>query len=102
MAAAAACRCSICSPIAPSKTSTPSTPPAISFPAIRTPADSFLNDFKRRAFELGLDLSGTGVRNDLATADAASRARDVQHIKQWVELLRMGAGSAGLLRKAAG
>jgi len=58
----------------------------------KPPADSFLNDFKRRAFELGLDLSGTGVRNDLATPDAAARAKDVQHIKEWVEVAaRMGA-----------
>ena len=58
----------------------------------KPPSDKFLNDFKRRAFELGLDLSGTGVRNDLATADAAARAKDVQHIKEWVEVAaRMGA-----------
>ncbi len=58
----------------------------------KPPSDKFLNEFKRRAHELGLDFSGTGVRNDLATTDAAARARDVQHIKEWVEVsARMGA-----------
>ena len=39
-----------------------------------------------------VDLSGTGVRNDLATPDKAARAKDVQHIKEWVEVAaRMGA-----------
>src|SRR5205085_11044044 len=58
----------------------------------KPPSHSFLNDFKRRAHELGLDFSGTGVRNDLATPDQAARARDVQHIKEWVEVAaHMGA-----------
>ncbi len=58
----------------------------------KPPSDSFLSEFKVRAHSLGLDLSGTGVRNDLATSDQAARARDVQHIKEWVEVAaRMGA-----------
>jgi sugar phosphate isomerase/epimerase len=58
----------------------------------KVPADRYLNDFKRRAFENGLDLSGTGVRNDLANPDKAERAADVRHIKEWVEVAaRMGA-----------
>jgi sugar phosphate isomerase/epimerase len=58
----------------------------------KVPSDKYLNDFKRRAFVLGLDISGTGVRNDFATADKARRAADVQHVKEWVEVAaRMGA-----------
>jgi sugar phosphate isomerase/epimerase len=58
----------------------------------KVPADKFLNDFKRRAFELGLDISGTGVRNNFATPDKAKRAADVQHVKEWIEVAaRMGA-----------
>ena len=30
------------------------------------PSDSYINEFKRKAFLLGLDISGTGVRNDFA------------------------------------
>src|SRR4051812_17180215 len=58
----------------------------------KPPSDKFLNDFKRRAFELGLDLSGTGVRNNFASPDKDSRAKDVAHVKEWVEVAaRMGA-----------
>jgi len=58
----------------------------------KVPTDSFLNDFKRRAFQLGLDISGTGVRNNFATPDKSARAADVQHVKEWIECAaRMGA-----------
>jgi sugar phosphate isomerase/epimerase len=58
----------------------------------KVPDEKFLNDFKRRAFLLGLDISGTGVRNDFASPDKAKRAADVRHIKEWVEVAaRMGA-----------
>jgi sugar phosphate isomerase/epimerase len=47
---------------------------------------------ERRAFELGLDISGTGVRNNFASPDKGKRAADVQHVKEWVEVAaRMGA-----------
>jgi sugar phosphate isomerase/epimerase len=58
----------------------------------KVPSDRYLNDFKRRAFVLGLDISGTGVRNNFAQADRESRAADVRHVKEWVEVAaRMGA-----------
>jgi sugar phosphate isomerase/epimerase len=58
----------------------------------KAPSEAYLNEFKRRAFILGLDISGTGVRNDFATPDKAKRAADVQHVKEWVEVAaRMGA-----------
>jgi sugar phosphate isomerase/epimerase len=56
------------------------------------PTDEYINNFKRRAFQLGLDISGTGVRNDFATPDETrmagqpSRADDVRHAKEWVEV----------------
>ena len=50
------------------------------------PTDAYIRDFKRRAFELGLAISGTGVANDLATPDKAKRASEVKHIKDWVEV----------------
>ena len=58
----------------------------------KVPADEYINNFKRRAFQLGLDISGTGVRNDFATPDELrmagqpSRADDVRHAKEWVEV----------------
>lgn len=56
------------------------------------PRDRFLNEFKRRAFELGVEISGTGIRNNFASPDAATRAADVERAKQWIEAAgRMGA-----------
>jgi sugar phosphate isomerase/epimerase len=52
----------------------------------KVPADSFINDFKRRAFKLGLDISGTGVRNNFAQPDKEKRAADVQLVKDWIEV----------------
>ena len=49
------------------------------------PADEYINHFKRRAFQLGLDISGTGVRNDFATPNKEARAADVRHVKEWIE-----------------
>jgi sugar phosphate isomerase/epimerase len=48
------------------------------------PTDAYIYEFKRRAFELGVAISGTGVANDLATADKEKRASEVKHIKDWV------------------
>src|SRR3954464_782291 len=56
------------------------------------PGDDYVNTFKRRAFELGLGISGTGVRNNFTTSDKAVRAAAIQHIKEWVEVAaRLGA-----------
>jgi len=50
------------------------------------PTDEFINNFKRRAFQLGLDISGTGVRNNFADPDPEKRAKDVRHVKEWIEV----------------
>jgi sugar phosphate isomerase/epimerase len=50
------------------------------------PTDAYIRSFKRKAFSLGVAISGTGVANDLATADKAKRASEVKHIKDWVEV----------------
>jgi sugar phosphate isomerase/epimerase len=55
------------------------------------PADSYINKFKRKAFLLGLDISGTGVRNDFANPDASSREADLGMIREWIKVAaRMG------------
>ena len=60
------------------------------YPAV--PPDDYVNNLKRRAFELGIGISGTGVRNNFTVPDKAKRTADVQHIKQWVEVAsRLGA-----------
>ncbi|GAB1450741.1 sugar phosphate isomerase/epimerase [Draconibacterium sp.] len=49
------------------------------------PSDEFIMKFKRQAFLLGLDISGTGVRNDFANPDESSRKADIALIKKWIE-----------------
>ena len=48
------------------------------------PSDNFIREFKRQAFLLGLDISGTGVRNDFANPDEKSRQADIEMIKNWI------------------
>ena len=49
----------------------------------------------------GVDISGTGVRNNFAAPDKAKRAADVQHVKEWVEVRRAdGRAGAPRLRRA--
>ena len=43
----------------------------------KVPSDSFIYEFKRRAFRLGIEISGTGVRNNFASPDKDKRAADV-------------------------
>ena len=50
------------------------------------PSDESLFAIKRRAFLNGLDISGTGVRNDFTQPDPAKRAEDAAHVKRWVEV----------------
>jgi sugar phosphate isomerase/epimerase len=50
------------------------------------PSDDYIYNLKKTAFLNGVQLSGTGVRNDFAVADAAARKRDVQMVKDWIEV----------------
>ncbi len=50
------------------------------------PADAWLYAVKRRAFLCGLDVSGTGVRNDFTQPEAAKREADVAHVGRWTEV----------------
>lgn len=52
----------------------------------KTPDDEFIGRIKRHVRDLGLAISGTGVRNDFTTADRAVRQAGVQLIKDWVEV----------------
>ncbi len=52
----------------------------------KAPDDSYIFKLKRHAFDLGLAISGTGVRNDFTTADRAVRDEGVQRIKTWIEV----------------
>jgi sugar phosphate isomerase/epimerase len=52
----------------------------------KAPDDKYIIALKRHAFDLGLGISGTGVRNDFTTADQAVRTEGVQRIKTWIEV----------------
>jgi len=54
------------------------------YPAV--PTDEYIYGLKRTAFINGVQLSGTGVRNDFAVADPAARKKDVQMVENWVEV----------------
>jgi sugar phosphate isomerase/epimerase len=48
------------------------------------PEDDYVYRLKRKAFEYGIGISGTGARNNFTQQDKAARAVDVQTIKNWV------------------
>ncbi len=50
------------------------------------PDERYLIRLKRHAFDLGLEISGTGVRNDFTTADKEVRREGVERIKTWIEV----------------
>jgi sugar phosphate isomerase/epimerase len=52
----------------------------------KAPPDEYVYNLKKTAFLNGVQLSGTGVRNDFAVADPAARKRDVQMVKDWIEV----------------
>lgn len=52
----------------------------------QAPDDRYIIRLKRHAFNLGLEISGTGVRNDFTAADPAIRAEGVQRLERWIEV----------------
>jgi sugar phosphate isomerase/epimerase len=50
----------------------------------KVPSDETIYNLKRAAFVNGVAISGTGVRNNFAVADAAARKIDVQMVKDWI------------------
>ncbi len=61
-----------------------------SYPAM--PPDTYVDSLRNRAADLGIVISGTGVRNNFTTSDKSIRDADVKHIKEWTEVAaRLGA-----------
>ena len=48
------------------------------------PSDEYIYSVKKRGFELGLDICGTGVRNDFCNPDPEVRERTKILIKNWI------------------
>lgn len=59
----------------------------------QVPGDAEIFAVKRRAFRSGISICGTGVRNEFALGDADTRKREVQLVKDWIEVAaKLGAG----------
>ena len=48
------------------------------------PSDEYIYDIKRKAFRLGIEICGTGIRNDLSKVSASEREEEKKRIKEWV------------------
>lgn len=48
------------------------------------PSDEYLYHIKQKAFLLGLEISGTGVRNDFTNPDPEKRKASVELVKKWI------------------
>jgi sugar phosphate isomerase/epimerase len=49
------------------------------------PSDEYLYHIKRKAFRLGLDITGTGVRNDFTDPDTSKRKDHITLVKNWID-----------------
>ncbi|RFC48484.1 MAG: Sugar phosphate isomerase/epimerase [Verrucomicrobia bacterium] len=52
----------------------------------KAPADDYIARIKRYTRDRGIAISGTGVKNDFATADKKVRAEGVALTKRWIEV----------------
>jgi len=70
----------------------------------QVPTDDYLFSLKRKLHQIGLELSGTGCRNDFVFANKSDRDREIQLVKNWVDataklgapVLRVFAGKSDL------
>jgi len=54
--------------------------------------DNYLCMLKRKAYLLGLDISGTAVGNNFCQADPEERAKQVKMVKDWIDIsVKLGA-----------
>jgi sugar phosphate isomerase/epimerase len=49
------------------------------------PDNEYISQFKRQAFLMGIDISGTGLRNDFTLSNAEKRKEEVVLVKKWIE-----------------
>ena len=60
-------------------------PTAYFFPTYpEVPSDEYLEKFRNYAAELGVAISGTGIRNDFATPDSLVRRAGIERAKKWI------------------
>lgn len=55
------------------------------FPAYpEVPSDEYIEKFREKAVQLGIAISGTGIRNNFASPDPSVRAEGVALAKEWI------------------
>lgn len=64
------------------------------------PAEDYVRRLKREAFLHGVAIFGTGVRNDFSLPDPDARRRELQLVKDWIEVA--AALGAGVIRVFSG
>lgn len=53
---------------------------------------AYVHSLKAKAFKLGIDISGTSIRNDFCLPPGAERDAQLAHVKKWVDIaLALGA-----------
>jgi len=46
---------------------------------------AYLHSLKAKAFRLGLDISGTAIRNNFCLPPGRARDREIAHVKKWID-----------------
>ena len=46
---------------------------------------AYLHSLKAKAFKLGLDISGTAIRNNFCLPPGEARDREIAHVKKWID-----------------
>ena len=71
------------------------------YPAV--PSDEYIYHVKRLAFKLGIEICGTGVRNDFTLHDASSRTAEKKLVKDWIEVAsKLGAQTVRIFAGGTG
>ncbi|GHT11327.1 xylose isomerase [Bacteroidia bacterium] len=52
----------------------------------KVPTNEYIYHIKHKAFDLGLEICGSGVRNNFAQADPQAREAAKKHVKEWVQV----------------
>lgn len=54
------------------------------YPAV--PSDAYIYQLKNKAHRMGVEISGTGIRNDFGDPDAGKRKEQIQFVKNWIDV----------------
>ncbi|MDE3253621.1 MAG: sugar phosphate isomerase/epimerase [Bacteroidota bacterium] len=54
------------------------------YPAV--PGDAYIYQLKNKAHRMGVEISGTGIRNDFGDPDAEKRKEQIEFVKNWIDV----------------